>query len=313
MTKLYGSILLVLAICCPAFAIRYLNFEDADTYIRFSKDIVIAECISRSRNIDGAQVFEVNVIKILKGDKKPGYTQITTIHYMKPDFRYLLSNTDGNVNGDDFKSFSQLSVVPLPTWFNEEDLKDKNLKEQVQYIFSRRLFEVERELRPLLEEKKFLEIAVSDRSEGLYDSNRPVKIEPIIKRNTHTNNTGFTWFDLDSKKIMWSSSKPGTSGVFYFGSEGIFGIPHSPYWEFAPCEAKKIEDITGKSLKTRFYGLYSPGRSGWTGGHEAFDVNVGQVMLVRAIDEPNKVYIIQIVSQKENKEQMTARYAVIAQ
>jgi hypothetical protein len=37
----------------------------------------------------------------------------------------------------------------------------------------------------------------------------------------------------------------------------------------------------------------------------------GQVLLARAVDEPRTIFVIQIEKQAQDKEQMSARYAVI--
>jgi hypothetical protein len=314
MTKYLGSILLLFVICCPAFAVKVTGLGGTDTFIDRAKDIVVAECISISplkEYRDGMRPVEVNIVKTLKGDKEPGHTQIVTIYRMEPNSTYLLYSLGGNVGGTDFLAIPQLSVVPLPRGFKLDELKDKELKEQVQYIFSRRLFELEQELRPMLEEKKLLEQAVSDRRSEWYESKAPVKIGPIVECNTQTDGTHIKWLDVDAKKLAWSQSSPGKSSFLGFQK---MDISQMPYWEFSPCEANSIEDIVGKPLKARFYGMYTPGR-GETSlrmmGLQSLYVNVRQMLLARTVDEPNKIFIIQIMSQKENQEQMSARYAVI--
>jgi hypothetical protein len=59
--------------------------------------------------------------------------------------------------------------------------------------------------------------------------------------------------------------------------------------------------------------MYSPGDRGdfGRGGLQSIYLSVGQVLLARTVDEPNKVYAIQIVGQDENQERMSVRYAII--
>jgi hypothetical protein len=94
------------------------------------------------------------------------------------------------------------------------------------------------------------------------------------------------------------------------------GASWAPYWEFSPSEAAKIEDLAGKPLKARFYGMYAPGRRdtplGWT-GLQAIQVTVGQVLLARTVDDSRKIFAIQIESQMQDQERMSARYAIIRQ
>jgi len=164
MKKFIGEMLLAFVISCPAFAVPVAKFEDTDTYIRRAGEIVIAECVPTPPPeivYDGFQTVDVNILKILAGHGITGHHRITTIYLMKPNNLYLLCNDGGNVNGTDFCSISQLSVVEIPINFNLDELNGKDLKEQVQYIFSRRLIQLEKESKPSSSEKELLEKAVS--------------------------------------------------------------------------------------------------------------------------------------------------------
>jgi hypothetical protein len=258
--------------------------------------------------IDGIQPADVNVLKVLKGSKEPGPLRIVTIHEIKPDTVYLLCSTGGSVMGTDFLVTNELSLIPLPRGFTTDELKGKELKEQIQYMFSRHLFKVERQLAPLLKEKKLLEKAVSDRKYESYDSGGPVRLGPIKETVTQTsdNSKFLIWLDLEGEKIEWSQSSAGKSGYFYFWKIG----KGRPYWEFSLCDVNNIEELDGKRIKTKFYGMYSPGsadaRLAWRG-----TASVGQVLLARNINNLRKVYAIQVTGQKQDEEEMTARYAVI--
>jgi hypothetical protein len=287
---------------------------DTDIFIARAKDIIVAECISvhtEEPPMCGLRAVDVNTLKVLKGTRSLGSLRIATIYPMKPRTTYMLYSLGGNALGTDFLALPELSVLPLPVTFKLDELKDKEIKEQVQYMLSRRFFEVERELAPLLQEKALLEKAVSGRQSGWYESHGPVTLGPITERSTRPVEDYLTWLDLGDKKLQWSQSSVGKSGYFYFEK---MDPPRTPYWEFSPCAATNLEDLVGKPLRARFYGLYTPGRGetalGWT-GLQAIQVAVGQVLLARAVDEPRTIFVIQIESQAQDSEQMSARYAVI--
>jgi hypothetical protein len=313
MRKIFICSILICMAISSVFAVKITPFMDTDTLIKRAQDIIVAECTSilpQETMENGFRAAEVNILKVLKGGNKPEHFRIATIYEMKPNTTYMLYSIGGNALGTDFLAIPELSVVPLPATFKLEDLKDKDVKEQVQYMFSRRLFEVERELAPLLKEKELLEKGISDSSFEWYESNGPVKIGPIIEINTQTDKTKLVWLAIDGKKLEWSQTSPGKSGCLYFEKADP---PRTPYWEFSPCNSIKIEDLADKPLKAKFYGMYSPGRGEtplrWT-GVQSIDVNVGQVLLARTIDEPDKIFIIQIKDQQKDKEQMSARYTV---
>lgn len=318
MRRVIGGVIPLCVVCSGAFAAKVTLLTDTDTSLERAKDIVVAECISipareeQEAREDNFQSIEVNILKVLKGSGKPGRFRIATIYPMKPHTTYMLYNLGGSALGTDFLALSELSVVPLPATFKVEELKDKELKEQVQYIFSRRLFEVERELAPLLKEKELLEKAVSDRRYEWYESDGPVKIGRIVEVSTQTDESQIIRLDLEGKKLMWSGGSPGKSGSFYFEK---MGASWTPYWEFSPCDVSKIENLVDKPLKAKFYGMYTPGRGdtvlGSTGGLQAIDVSVGQVLLARTVDDPRRILVIRIEKQAQDQEQMSMRYAVI--
>ena len=298
-----------------ASAVKITLFSDTDTFIERAREIIIAQCVSlpqeEGRESD-LQPAEVNILRVLKGSRTSGDCRVATLYPMQPGTTYMLYSLGGSVLGTDFLALPELSVVPLPSTLNIHELEGKDLKEQVHYIFSRRLFELERQLAPLLEEKELLQKAVSDRPYEWYECNGPVKTRPIAEGRTQTGETHLIWLDVEGRKLQWSHSSPGKSGFFYFEK---MGVSWTPYWESSPCDVNRIEDLVGKPLKARFYGMYTPGRAdtalGSTGGLQAIDVNVGQVLLARTVDDPNKILIIQVMAQKQDEEQMSARYAFI--
>jgi hypothetical protein len=144
--RVLGGIFLSFVLTLAAFAVPIAHFKDADTFLERGKDIVVAEHVSTPEQQirEGAHAAVVNVLKVLKGDAKPGRLRIATIYTMKPNTKYMLYNLGGNTLGTDFLALPELSVVPLPVSFKVDELKGKGLREQVQYMFSRRLYEVER-------------------------------------------------------------------------------------------------------------------------------------------------------------------------
>jgi hypothetical protein len=324
MRKFLGCAIILCLTCRAAFAIAITIFVNTDLFVKRSSDIIIADCVSIPTNKpvlvngqwdvetmrDGLYKVEVNVIRTLKGDKQLGKQIIATIYPMTPGKKYLLSSLGGGGIGEtggiaatDFMAVPQLSVVEIPSNFDLKTLDGKELKEQMQSIFSRHLYEVEGELAPLIREKELLDKAVADRQSEWFDSGEPVKIGPIIETNTISIENWGVWLNLEDQKLQWSESTPGKNGFFYFEK---FGVTGKSYWEFSTCDATNIESLVGKRLKTKFSGLFSPG----TGG-QSIQVSVGQVLFARTVDEPNKIYIVQIVGQDQNQERMSARYAII--
>jgi len=211
---LAGTILLCL-MCRAASAIIISGFENTDRLIKWSKDIVIADLVSIPTNkpalvngkwvqveyMDGVYHVEINVLRALKGNKQPGKQIIATIYPMTPGKRYLLSSFGGSDDQTDFMAVPQLSVVEIPPTFDLSVLDGKDLKEQMQSLFSASLFILDWKLVPLLEERGLLEKAISDRQYVWFDSAGPVKLGPIIETST-TNQESIAWLNLGDKK--WS-------------------------------------------------------------------------------------------------------------
>lgn len=208
MGKVLGSIILLCLICQAAFAIAITQFAETDTLIKRSKDIIIAECVSIPTNKpvlingqwatvdlrDGLYKVEVNVIRMLKGDKQPGNQIIATIYRMVPGKIYLLSSMGGSIGetggiaATDFFAVPELSVVEVSSNFDLKTLDGKELKEQMQSVFSSHLFEVEEKIAPLMQEKGLLEKAVADRQSKWFISTNVVTLGQIIE--TATTNQG---------------------------------------------------------------------------------------------------------------------------
>ena len=314
MKKFLGCTILLCLMCHAASAMIVSSFQNTDTLIKWSKDIIIADCVSIPTNKsvleNGKWVqveydvyhFEINVLRTLKGNKQPRKQIIATIYPMTPGKRYLLSSFGGGDDETDFLAVPQLSVVEIPSNFDLSTLDGKALKEQMQRIFSASLFILDLKLGPLLEEKQLLEKTISDRQYVWFDSGGPVKLGPITEITT-TNKGWTSWLNLEDKKLEWSGGMPNKDGYFYFQR---IDLPRTPYWEFSFCNITNIEELTDKPLKTKFAGYYMPG----SGGGSAITVSGGQVVFARTVDQPNKIFAIQIVKQHKSQS-MTARYAII--
>jgi hypothetical protein len=312
------------------FGIPVAVSENTDTLIKRSKDIIIAECVSIPTNkpyfenghwifeVSSLQKVEVNVIRTLKGDRQPGKQIIATDYFyppMTPGKKYLLSNSGGSVPasrdipGTDFLAIGPLSVVEIPLRFDLKTLDGKDLKEQIQSIFSVHLYEVEYQLIPLLTEKVAFEEAIADRQSVWFDSGGPVKIGPIVETNTISNENGDEWLNLEGGKLHLHTDAP--NKTTYFRSEKMGTVAWIANWEFSTCEATNIETLAGKPLKTKFSGLFSPDAGDISNGNRVTAVSVGQVVFARSVDDPNKIFAIQIVGQDQGKKLMFARYAII--
>jgi len=313
--KIFGGIFLFCIVSRIASAILVSQFHDTDTQIKWSKDIIIADCVSIPTNksvlvngklilatvMDGVYDVEINVLRMLKGHKQPGKQIIQTIYPMTPGKRYLLCSFGGG-NETDFMAVPQLSVVEIPSGFDLSTLDGKELKEQMQSLFSASLLILNWKLAPLLEEKELLEKGISDRQYVWFDSAGPVKLGPIIEIST-TNINSISWLNLEDKKLEWSGGMPGKAGYLYFEK---VDIPRTFYWEFSFSDATNIEDLANKPLKTKFAGYYAA-RSDI---NSSIVVSVGQVVFARMIEDPNKIFAIQIIKQ-DKSQSMTARYSII--
>jgi len=296
--------------CNVAQAYPIWRFQDADQYVAKATDIVVAECtaaVEEGGSRLGMMEYEGKILKVLKGNRKLGAFRFVAVMEAKPHTTYLLCTRGGKVGEVDFVAVPEMALVPLPPIFKLEELQNKDLKEQVQFIFSLRLFEVERQLAPLLEEKAMLDKAVADRAYEHFESKGAVVLGDIVQSISKTD--GSVVIDLQGDQLQWSHSEPGKSGHVCYEKTGQ--TPWVPYWEFSRCEASNVEDLAGEPLKARFYGLFTPGRPGRAGLQQSISVKVGEVILARTVSKPGRVFVVQFVEQKLDNEEVMVRYAVI--
>lgn len=295
-----------------ARAVPISLFSDLDTYLERAKEIVIARCLEAPEDvgisyIDGLYPATMELVTSLKGAREPGKLKIATIYPVRPGRTYLLANTGGNAFETDFLSLGQMTVVPVPDGFDLKVLHERPLKQQVQLVFARNLYEVERELEPLLAQEKMLREALKDRRDDQFESKGPIHLSESTEIETKKEGSR-VFLEMPCGRLEWSHSRPGQSGYFYFTE------PEQPQWEFAAIDrnVNDLKDLDGKPLNAKFYGAFSPSRDKLLGqaSGNAIYMEVGQLLLARCASEPKTVYVIKIVSQG-TAETMRCRFAVL--
>lgn len=292
----------------PCDAVRVSRFDDIDRYVEDPKriDIVIAKCENKDTVTLDFEIFTTDVRHVISGNRPIGKLTVASTEPLKPGTLYMLrSGKGGQVNGVDFIAIGQnLSVVPLPGDFDVSLLEGKDAKQQVLEVFSRRQYEIERELNPIICEKSLLENALADRSDNVFNSEAPVHLNLITDFVINAEEKGIP---IDGKELHWSGSKPGKTGYLYFGPWGN----EKPIWEFATTTFHSMDELEGKRVEAVFYGRYTPGRPDANRGPDAIFVNVGDVVLLRATSNPSTVYVLDLVSQ-ENTEILHGKYATLS-
>jgi hypothetical protein len=280
-----------------SLAIRVTAFGDTETYIERAKDIVIAECVSVPEDLPNGALVEVEIRMVLKGDRKLGHTEVFTIWPMRVGKRYLLMNLGGSVGGTDFLAIAELSVVPIPSFVDLDTLKKKDLKDKLHFIFASRLHVVQTELEPLLRERSILEKGLMDRTDNLYASPRPIRIDRISTASATDFPTKH--LEFDSRQMTWSRGSD-QSGYIYSDAPGTKG----PVWEFASLEQSSFDDLEGRKLDVRFSVVQIPP------GGETKVVRVGQMILARHVEDRATIYAIRF--DRQIGPEVFVEYAVIA-
>jgi len=297
-----------------ARAVPITLFMDTETYLERAKEIIVARCIEAPEDdgvsaVDGLFPVTVDVVANLKGNRELVHLKVGTIYPMRQGKTYLLTNTGGEAFGTNFLSLGELTVVPIPERFDLETLQGKPLKEQVELIFARNLYEVERALEPLQAKERMLRQALKDRRDDLFESQGPIQLREIT--DLETKNIGQSVFlELPCGRLDWSHATPERSGYFYFNPPA----PRHPQWEFAAIDrdVADLKALDGKPLKAKFYGLLSPSRDKRLGQSSggAIQVEVGQIILARYTTEPNTIYLLQLVHQGPG-ESLQVKYSVL--
>lgn len=153
-----------------AHAVKVTSFVDTPTYIHRGKDIIIAQCKSLAkipeRPLDGGlDVWEVDVVKVLKGNISKGSLRVVSLYHLMPSKTYLLYSLGGSAYGSEFLAIPELSVVELPPEFDMVGLNGKTANEQVDTIIAARLDQVRREIERIERERLLLEKATQDQEQ----------------------------------------------------------------------------------------------------------------------------------------------------
>ena len=161
MSRLPTGLLILLApmIAC---AVPVFPPMDTPTFVAKSTDILIVRCLNPDvlggEKNDGLTLVEVEVVAVLKGDRKTGKARLGAIGQpMEAGKRYLMASFGGEAFDTGFLAQSDQAVVELPADFDLKSLSDKTEVEQAQAIFDARRAQVERLLLQLQREKKTLD------------------------------------------------------------------------------------------------------------------------------------------------------------
>src|SRR5260221_12854881 len=153
MSRLLAGILFGL-VPTMAWAIPLLPPMDTPTFVVKSTDLLVVRCLNPdvkggAKN-DGLTLIEVEVLVVLKGDRKVGNVKLATIgQRMERGQRYLLASFGGSAFDTGFLAQSDQAVVELPPDFDLKSLDGVVLLERVQSIFDARRAQVERLIWPL--------------------------------------------------------------------------------------------------------------------------------------------------------------------
>ena len=164
MSRLLVGLLILLA---PTIACAVPVFPpmDTPTFVAKSTDMLIVRCLNPDvlgggKN-DGLTLVKVEVLVVIKGDRKIGKTRLGTIGQpMEAGKRYLMASFGGNVFDTGFLAQSDQAVLEMPADFELKSLAGKAAVQQAQAIFDARRAQVERLLQQLQREKMTLDYTV---------------------------------------------------------------------------------------------------------------------------------------------------------
>ena len=164
MSRLLAALLLSVA---PTLACAVPVFPpmDTPTFVAKSTDLLIVRCLNPDvlggGKTDGLTLVEVEVLVVIKGDRKTGKTRLGTIGQpMETGKRYLMASFGGDVFDTGFLAQSDQAVVELPADVDLKSLAGKMVVAQAQTIFDARRAQVEKLLHQLQRERKTLDYTV---------------------------------------------------------------------------------------------------------------------------------------------------------
>jgi hypothetical protein len=163
MSRLLVGLLILLA-PMVACAVPVLPPMDTPTFVAKSTDLLVVRCLNPdvkggAKN-DGLTLIEVEVLVVLKGNRKVGNAKLATIgQRMEKGQRYLLASFGGSAFDTGFLAQSDQAVVELPPDFDVKspDFATDKLQYRVQRIFDARRVQVERLIRQLQRERAVLD------------------------------------------------------------------------------------------------------------------------------------------------------------
>jgi hypothetical protein len=131
-----------------------MPFVDTPTFAGRATEVVVADCVDPDvlggPKDDGLTLVRVDVVKTLKGARKAGRAELTTIgQRMETGKRYMMVSFGGSALGSDFVANGELAVVEIPAGFALKVLDGKTVPEQMQLVFDARRAEVTARLRQL--------------------------------------------------------------------------------------------------------------------------------------------------------------------
>ena len=303
-------LLLMFALAATGASARIFDlFTSWEELEKLSTYIVVLQCskpIPPVPSVGAANSdAEIQVIFNLKGTNNVTPVRLQTNHELHFGEKYLVFGDCGRGN---ISAYEEYRVVPLPATFSTNELRGTNLNEQVECLLSLRLFNLQNELAPLLEEEQRIAPVVSNSRLQRFDSAGPVTLGEIHEATTQRKVDSIPWLEFGTNQLDWSGCELGKSGYFYCS------VQWRTLWEFASCTATNLADFEGKPLLAKFYGEFTPNRqdSGlvWTAPN-AILASVGQIFLARTVLEPQRIYIVQVKSQKQSEESVAVRYAII--
>jgi|RhiMethySRZTD1v2_1073278.scaffolds.fasta_scaffold1323183_2 hypothetical protein len=163
MSRLLAVILFVL-VPATARAIPVVPPMDTPTFVVKATDLLVVRCLNPDvkggEKTDGLTLIEVEVLMVLKGERKVGKAELATIgQRMEKGQRYLLASFGGSAFDTGFLAQSDQAVVELPPDFDlkSPDFVTDKLQYRVQRICDARRAQVNHLIRQLQREKAVLD------------------------------------------------------------------------------------------------------------------------------------------------------------
>lgn len=164
MSRVIPPAVALLLLVPAASAVPLVPFSDTDDFARRATEVVVADCLDPDPDPGprfGVSTVAVDVVRVLKGDRKTGRAKLaTTGQPMEKGRRYLMTSFGGSALGTTFVANAQLAVVEVPPGFDLKALDGKTVPEQMQLVFDARREQVRVQLIRLGQEKTALEKAV---------------------------------------------------------------------------------------------------------------------------------------------------------